>query len=89
MHKFTRVSNQNGVSLLYIVLEIYHSGREPSMYSLIQTKKSPDIHVLDGLVPPKQTTESNEPCTHYPQRRNVSISVVKQKRVGQKCHPRW
>ena len=26
----SRVSNQNGVSLLYIMLEIHHSGREPS-----------------------------------------------------------
>ena len=25
----SRVSDQNGVSLLYIVLEIHHSGREP------------------------------------------------------------
>ena len=28
----SRVSDQNGVSLLYIMLEIYHSGREPSIY---------------------------------------------------------
>ena len=27
-----RVSNQNGVSLLYIMLEIHHSGREPSIF---------------------------------------------------------
>ena len=27
----SRVSNQNGVSLLYIMLEIHHSGREPSI----------------------------------------------------------
>ena len=27
----SRVSDQNGVSLLYIVLEIHHSGREPSI----------------------------------------------------------
>ena len=26
----SRVSNQNGVSLLYIMLELHHSGREPS-----------------------------------------------------------
>ena len=29
----SRVSNQNGVSLLYIMLEIHHSGREPLIYS--------------------------------------------------------
>ena len=28
----SRVSDQNGVSLLYIVLEIHHSGREPSIW---------------------------------------------------------
>ena len=27
----SRVSNQNGVSLLYIMHEIHHSGREPSI----------------------------------------------------------
>ena len=27
----SRISNQNGVSLLYIMLEIHHSGREPSI----------------------------------------------------------
>ena len=27
-----RVSNKNGVSLLYVMLEIHHSGREPSYY---------------------------------------------------------
>ena len=29
----SRVFDQNGVSLLYIMLEIHHSGREPSIYS--------------------------------------------------------
>ena len=28
----SRVSNQNGVSLLYIMLEMHHSCREPSNY---------------------------------------------------------
>ena len=37
--KISRVSNQNGVSLLYIMLEIHHSGREPSKYWLISKKK--------------------------------------------------
>ena len=27
----TRIPDQNGVSLLYIMLEIHHSGREPSI----------------------------------------------------------
>ena len=27
-----RVPDQNGVSLLYIMLEVHHSGREPSNY---------------------------------------------------------
>ena len=31
----SRVSDQNGVSLLYIKLEIHHSGREPSIYIYI------------------------------------------------------
>ena len=30
----SRVSDQNGVSLLYIMLEIHRSGREPSISSL-------------------------------------------------------
>ena len=30
-HSISRVSVQNGVSLLYIMLEIHHSGREPSI----------------------------------------------------------
>ena len=30
-HLISRVSNQNGVSPLYIMLEIHHSGREPSI----------------------------------------------------------
>ena len=30
-----RVSDQNGVSLLYIMLEIHHSGQEPSLYVLL------------------------------------------------------
>ena len=29
----SRVSDQNGVSLLYIMLEIHHSGREPLKFS--------------------------------------------------------
>ena len=32
-HNISRVSDQNGVSLLCIMLEIHHSGREPSNYS--------------------------------------------------------
>ena len=28
----SRVSDQNGVSVLFIMLEIHHSGREPSIY---------------------------------------------------------
>ena len=30
----SRVSDQNGVSLLYIMLEIHHSGLEPSIWSV-------------------------------------------------------
>ena len=29
----SKVPDQNGVSVLYIMLEIHHSGREPSIYS--------------------------------------------------------
>ena len=32
---YSRVSGQNGESLLYIMLEIHHSGREPSIYFYI------------------------------------------------------
>ena len=32
----SRVSDQNGVSLLYIMLEMHHSGREPSVCSYIE-----------------------------------------------------
>ena len=31
----SRVSDQNGVSLLYIMLEIHHSGREPWNFALL------------------------------------------------------
>ena len=30
----SRISNQNGVSLLYFMLQIHHSGREPSIWSV-------------------------------------------------------
>ena len=30
-----RVPDQNGISLLYIMLEIHHSGREPSIMHMI------------------------------------------------------
>ena len=33
----SRVSDQNGVSLLYIMLEIHHSGQEPSIYTHTDT----------------------------------------------------
>ena len=32
LFNMSRVPNQNGVSLLYIMLEIHHSGREPSIF---------------------------------------------------------
>ena len=35
----SRVSNQNGISLLYIIVEIYHSGRKPSIYFYLQTSE--------------------------------------------------
>ena len=44
--KKSRVSDQNGVPLLYIMLEIRHSGREPSKYAAI----SPGSDRLGGLV---------------------------------------
>ena len=34
----SRVSDQNGVSLLYIMLEIHHSGWEPLMYDWNEVK---------------------------------------------------
>ena len=33
-NSISRVPNQNDVSLLYVVFEIHHSGREPSICSL-------------------------------------------------------
>ena len=35
----SRVSDQNGVSLQYIMLEIHHSGREPSICDRIDTRQ--------------------------------------------------
>ena len=32
-YNISRVSDQNGLSPLYIMLEIHHSGREPSNYA--------------------------------------------------------
>ena len=32
LYNMSRVSDQSGVSLLHIMLEIHHSGREPSIY---------------------------------------------------------
>ena len=37
LHYISRVLDQNGVSLLYIVLEIHHSGQEPSITCLKYT----------------------------------------------------
>ena len=55
-----RVSDQNGISLLYIMLKIHHSGREPSVcfhmqyYSAVETKLSPlsapSHQLLHGLI---------------------------------------
>ena len=44
--KVSRVPNQNGVSLQYIMLEIHHSGREPSVcsYILIDREFNPFVH---------------------------------------------
>ena len=36
----SRVSDQNGVSLLYIMLEIHHSGGEPSICTFVEMKKN-------------------------------------------------
>ena len=40
-NRILRVPDQNGVSLLYIMLEIHHSGREPSIYNLKFKNLSP------------------------------------------------
>ena len=37
MSIISRVSNQNGVSPLYIMLEIHHSGREPSIWIYVMS----------------------------------------------------
>ena len=36
----SRVSNQNGVSLLYIMLEIHRCGQEPSKYTRVASRQS-------------------------------------------------
>ena len=45
----SRVPNQNGVSLLYIILEIHHSGREPSIYRDIPFWLEPLIFYLECI----------------------------------------
>ena len=46
----SRVPNQNGVSLLYIMLEIHHSGRKPSKYC-DKTGKSKFLLISTHTVP--------------------------------------
>ena len=47
----SRVPERNGVSLLYIMLEIHHSGREP----LISSRHVElTINLYDGRIPNKQ-----------------------------------
>ena len=33
--EISRVSNQNGISRLHIIVEIHHSGQKPSIYFLV------------------------------------------------------
>ena len=39
LKNISRISDQNGVSLLYIMLEIHHSGGEPSIFDDILCPK--------------------------------------------------
>ena len=38
----TRVSDQNGISRRYIIVQIYHSGRKPSNYNCDGRYMAPD-----------------------------------------------
>ena len=40
----SRIPDQNGISLLYIMLEIHHSGREPSVFYLVME----EFYILFG-----------------------------------------
>ena len=40
----SRVSNQNSISQLFIIVEIYHSGRKPLIYTAINTSTYKNIH---------------------------------------------
>ena len=49
-----RVSDQNGVSSLYIMLKIHHSGREPSKYDL-----NPQLS-LENKLEEKENNSNND-----------------------------
>ena len=74
----SRVPDQNGVSLLYIMLEIHHSGREPSTSGLqlgraevlrglrnfLKTDR-PEHHSIERL---KKRSGERKPLTFHPPR---------------------
>ena len=43
MKYISRVPDQNGVSLLYVMLEIHHSGREPSIHMRYVNLRTPEM----------------------------------------------
>ena len=45
MSFISRVPDQNGVSLLYIMLEIHHSGWEPSIWIYVRSCVRPTGHL--------------------------------------------
>ena len=55
----SRVSDQNGVSLLYIMLKIHHSGREPSKLSSFYLEKRKAYLLLSTLY-------QCQVCVRYP-----------------------
>ena len=46
LHNISRVSNQNGVSLLSIMLEIHHSGQKPSISNNQETNCYTEMEVV-------------------------------------------
>ena len=83
----SRVSNQNGVSLLYIMLKIHQYGREPSIY----TRDAPfwsgtlDIEVPTGFLnvagPPQWPSVRG-----FAHKRHVCRQCVARLWEGEMCH---
>ena len=60
----SRVTDQNGVSLQYIMLEIHHSGREPSEFIFI------------NLLPGQVTYNKNNNKTNFKKTQPISLLTI-------------